>query len=497
MSRSVAQRPDPPSRLLVAGLRGGSGKTTVALGLAAALRARGAAPAAFKKGPDYIDAAWLALASGGPCRNLDTFIMSEADVARSVLRCAESGRMALIEGNRGLYDGMDADGRHSAAELAKLCGAPVALVVDCTKTTRTAAALVLGAMHFDPDLRIAAVILNQVSGARHERTVRESIERYCSAPILGAIPRLRDAPFHDRHLGLIPPQEDPRAAEALDWAARLAEAHLDIGGLLRIARQTDDGRLLDAAQQPPGPTRPVFIAARAARPRIAVLRDAAFQFYYPENLEALRALGAEVVECSALEDARLPEADALYIGGGFPETQAQRLADNASFRESVRQAALANLPIYAECGGLMYLGRSLLLRQGEFPMAGVLPFRFRISHKPQGHGYAALRVERENPFYPVGLELRGHEFHYSSIANAEALETARLACRVERGHGIDGRRDAVCQGGVFALYTHVHALGTPQWGTGIVSAAERHRAAASGERRAENGGKQAAMDAEE
>ncbi|OPZ10183.1 MAG: Cobyrinic acid A,C-diamide synthase [candidate division BRC1 bacterium ADurb.BinA364] len=449
MSRSVAQRPDPPSRLLVAGLRGGSGKTTVALGLAAALRARGAAPAAFKKGPDYIDAAWLALASGGPCRNLDTFIMSEADVARSVLRCAESGRMALIEGNRGLY------------------------------------------------LRIAAVILNQVSGARHERTVRESIERYCSAPILGAIPRLRDAPFHDRHLGLIPPQEDPRAAEALDWAARLAEAHLDIGGLLRIARQTDDGRLLDAAQQPPGPTRPVFIAARAARPRIAVLRDAAFQFYYPENLEALRALGAEVVECSALEDARLPEADALYIGGGFPETQAQRLADNASFRESVRQAALANLPIYAECGGLMYLGRSLLLRQGEFPMAGVLPFRFRISHKPQGHGYAALRVERENPFYPVGLELRGHEFHYSSIANAEALETARLACRVERGHGIDGRRDAVCQGGVFALYTHVHALGTPQWGTGIVSAAERHRAAASGERRAENGGKQAAMDAEE
>lgn len=455
-------------RLILAALGGGWGKTTAALGLAGVWRKRGLEVVPFKKGPDYIDSAWLSLAAGGgPCYNLDTYLIPPDEVLRSFLRRAGGGRAALIEGNRGLFDGMDSRGTHSTAELAKLLRAPVALVVQCSKVTRTAAAFVLGAQAFDPELRLGAVILNQVAGSRHEQTARRAIEETCGVPVVGAIPRLESPPLSDRHLGVVPPQEDPRAAQALELATAVFEEHVDAEALWRLAC---DAAPLEAefGGLPPREEAKSGIV-------IGVIRDRAFQFYYPENLEALEEAGAQVVECSALADRSLPQVDALYIGGGFPETCAEALSKNEPFRQSVRQAAENGLPIYAECGGLMYLGESLELPGGSFPMAGLFPVVFGVEPRPMGHGYTALRVERPNPFYPTGLEIRGHEFHYSRPLKSRLAEGMELVFRVQRGQGFEGGRDGICHKNTLALYTHVHALGTPQWAEALAARAEEHR----------------------
>ncbi|HID76913.1 MAG TPA: cobyrinic acid a,c-diamide synthase, partial [Planctomycetaceae bacterium] len=208
--------------------------------------------------------------------------------------------------------------------------------------------------------------------------------------------------------------------------------------------------------------------------QIGVFRDAAFQFYYPENLEALRRLGASLVEISPLADSRLPQVDALYVGGGFPETLAPRLAANHPFRASLREAILAGLPVYAECGGAVFLGKKLLFEGQSYPMAGALPASFAFQSRPQGHGYVVLEAVRPNPFYAEGETLRGHEFHYTYVESAPAL--LEFAFRVRRGHGFDGRHDGLCHHNVLAVYTHVHALGTPAWAPGLVRAASRFRA---------------------
>ncbi len=420
----------------------------------------------FKKGPDYIDAAWLALAASNPCYNLDTFMMGREQVASSFSRHAPSGAISLIEGNRGLYDGSNPEGEHSSAELAKLIKAPVVLVIDCDKVTRTTAAMVLGCQLFDPEVEIRGVILNRVAGHRHAAVIRKSVKDYCDIPVLGTVPRMADIPFSERHLGLIPPPEHDRIRQALGKAADIAVDYLDIERLTEIA---ENARLWEDFSYPD-----VFHARETADDSvtIGVIRDRAFQFYYPENIEALAASGARVVEISAISEEKLPSVDALYIGGGFPETQAGLLADNEAFRRSLRDAAEQGLPIYAECGGFMYLGESLNVGDKHYPMVGFLPVTFQMENHPQGHGYTVLGVEEENPFFPVGTEIKGHEFHYSRIISRKE-GAGHLAFRVKRGIGVDGKRDGLCRKNVLASFTHLHVLGTPQWAEGLVRAARQ------------------------
>jgi cobyrinic acid a,c-diamide synthase len=313
------------------------------------------------------------------------------------------------------------------------------------------------------------VILNQVAGPRHESVLREAIDGICNIPVLGAIPRIRERFFPERHLGLVPPAEHGHLESAIEQAMAVAERHLDLPAIWDLAREAPP---LEPQPQP-GPT--PRTQPHAAVARIGVLRDAAFQFYYPENLEALEIHGARLIQVSPIGDAALPEVDALYIGGGFPETLAPLLSENKPFLGSLRRIIERGLPVYAECGGTVYLGEKLLFEGNEYPMVGALPAVFAFGTKPQGHGYTAVETVAPNPFYPVGQNLRGHEFHYTYLqSSAEGLD---FAFRVQRGHGFDGRHDGLCLRNLLASYTHVHALGTPGWAPALVRAATRFRGA--------------------
>ncbi len=452
-----------PKGIVVAGLSGGAGKSVAAVGLAAALVRRGIQLTTFKKGPDYIDAGWLSMAAGSPCYNLDPYLMSSQALLENFIRHGSGSEMVLIEGNRGLYDGVDPDGTYSTAGLAVELGLPVLLVVNCTKTTRTVAAMVLGCKNLDPRVNICGVVLNQVGTARHEKLVREAVERYAGVPVVGAFPRLPDV-FPQRHLGVTPCQEHGEAHAAVAALADAAEKYLDIEAVLALAQSS----AIDMTALTEEPKRAGDLV------RIGVIRDAAFQFYYPENLEALSREGAELVEINALTDQELPAIDGLYIGGGFPETNARYLADNSTFRSSLKERVEAGLPVYAECGGLIYLGESIELTGEVFPMVGLFPVRFGLEKRPQAHGYTVLTADGNNPFYPLGTEIRGHEFRYSRIL--EWVGRAEdLALAMTRGVGFSDRRDGLVYKNVLALYTHVHAVGAPQWAGALVAKARAWR----------------------
>jgi cobyrinic acid a,c-diamide synthase len=460
------------SRIIIAALRGGSGKTILSVGLIAAWKKLKNSIAPFKKGPDYIDSGWLALAAGRPCYNLDTFLLEPLQIVQSFQTHILKGDIAVIEGNRGLYDGIDLAGSTSTAELAKLLQTPVLLCVDCTKITRTMAAVITGLIRFDPEVMIKGVVLNRVAGSRHERILRDNIEHYCGIPVLGAIPKLATQIFPERHMGLVPTPEHEWAGKSIDAAARIAIEHIDLDAIYELTRdlpQLDAGNRSQMAEDSSR-----IISAEAGRPQIGIIKDSAFQFYYPENLDALTAAGAETVFISPLSGKSLPELDALYIGGGFPETHARQLAANKRFRKQIKALAENGLPIYAECGGLMYLGEALVLGKKSYPMAGVLPVAFDFYPRPQGHGYTVVRVVNENPFYEIGTEIRGHEFHYSRVSKWSGDEN-ELVFRMQRGVGITREKDGICYKNVLATYTHIHALGTPQWAQALVRNALAYR----------------------
>ena len=452
-------------RLVIAGLSGDAGKTVTSLSLLTALKRRGRSLTVFKKGPDYIDAAWLAWAAGTVCRNLDTYMVPVETVRASFTRAAEGGELAVIEGNRGLFDGKDIAGTHSTAALAALLGCPIILVVNGAKATRTVAALVKGCQVFDPNINIAGVVLNRVSGKRHRRVISDAIERECGVPVVGCIPRLDDSAtlIPGRHLGLITPSEfgeDSRLSEELN---RIGEEYLDLDAILEIAAASPS---LDAAV-------PAKERTAERTVRIGYFNDSVFTFYYPENLEALSDQGAELVPISSLEAKKLPEIDGLYIGGGFPETHAEQLSGNRALCDAVKQAAEDGLPIYAECGGLIFLCRSLSYREHRYPMAGLFDCDLRMQKKPVGHGYVEVEVDGDNPFFESGALLRGHEFHYSGPADALAEHLGCMSVRT--GIGLGNGRDGLLFKNCLAAYTHLHAAGLPGWAGAFVRAAYRHR----------------------
>lgn len=456
--------PRPLPRLTLAALRGGSGKTTVSLGLISAWKNQGRRITPFKKGPDYIDAGWLAKAADSSCFNLDPYLMTDEQIQWSLYhRTSHEVDAAVIEGNRGLFDGTDQAGTYSTAELAKSIESPVVLVIDCTKATRTLAAVVYGCKMFDPKLNLAGVILNEVATARQEKLVRGAIESESGLPVLGAIPRVLTHDLPERHLGLVPHQEHPMARKALDVLGGLARDHLDLDGLWRLAESAPPVKPV------PSPWPPITVPSEP-RVRIGVIRDSVFQFYYPENLETFERLGAEIYPFSSLETDRLPQVDALCLGGGFPETHAEVLANNKTLRHDIRRLAQAGLPIYAECGGLMYLGQELVLGDNTYPMAGVFPVTFGLEKRPQGHGYATGQISAANSFFDIGTRLTGHEFHYSRPL-AYDPKGFDLVMDVQRGHGFDQGRDGLSRYNVFASYIHLHALGTTVWAEALVKLA--------------------------
>jgi cobyrinic acid a,c-diamide synthase len=458
-------------RLIISALRGGAGKSTIAIGLTAALRNQGKRTAPFKKGPDYIDAGWLSLAAGVPCYNLDTFFISTDRILTSFHAHTLGSDIAIIEGNRGLFDGIDIEGRTSTAEIAHLLGAPVILCLDCTKTTRTCAAVINGCAAFDRRITIAGIILNRVSGKRHESILRRSIEHYCGVPVIGAVPKLPADDFPERHMGLVPTPEHGWAQAAVETSARTAEKYIDLQAVLKTAEQTIDTPVPETTPTADAPA----VDTGGVRPRIAVARDAAFQFYYPDNLEALEAAGAELVFTSPISDSRLPDAiDALYLGGGFPETHARRLAENSGFRQQLADLARSGLPVYAECGGLIYLGEKIIVEERDYPLCGLLPVVFGIAKKPEGHGYTIATVDGPNPYFAIGTELKGHEFRYSKILSWEGND-ADMVFSTVRGKGFFNHRDGLCHKNVLATYTHLHALGTPAWAPAMVRAALAYR----------------------
>ncbi|MBT8116482.1 MAG: cobyrinate a,c-diamide synthase [Gammaproteobacteria bacterium] len=446
------------SRLLISAAHKSSGKTTVTLGLCAAIAARGLRVQPFKKGPDYIDPMWLGQAAGRPCHNLDFHCMSPEEILTSVGHYSSDADLALIEGNKGLYDGLDLHGSNSNAALAKLTHAPVILVLDARGMTRGIAPLILGNQAFDTDVQIAGVILNQLGGSRHEAKLRAVIEHYTEVPVLGGVHRDPDLAIDERHLGLVPSNEASAAGDRISVISARISEQVDIDRLLSLAGNDP----LDFSPPPAG-TPPA-----GRRVRIGIARDAAFGFYYPDDLAAMERAGAELVPFSTLRDTALPDIDGLFIGGGFPETRMAELEANRALRENIRTAIENGLPAYAECGGLMYLSRSLTWQDRRCSMAGVIPADTLMHEKPQGRGYVRLRERTPAlwPGKPAADVIAAHEFHYSALVNPD--RDMDYAYEVVRGTGIDGSHDGLMLYNLLACYSHMRDTAQHHWASRFV-----------------------------
>lgn len=439
-------------RFLISATHKSSGKTTLAIGICAALTARGMTVQPFKKGPDYIDPLWLSQAAQRACYSLDPYLMNPQEIVNCVAQ--HPADLGLIEGNLGLFDSIDTAGNYSNATLAKLLNVPVILVIDTQGMSRGIAPLLLGYQMFESEVRIAGVILNKVAGHRHEGKLRASVAHYTNLPVLGAIHRDAQIEITERHLGLMPSNEDVQAQIKIKTLAQRVAEYIDLDMLLEIAKQTT-----------PLPTIRVEASDNSVTDvKIGVIRDAAFGFYYPSDLVALENAGAKLVFLNALYDTQLPTLDALFIGGGFPETQMEKLASNETFKRSVRLAIEQAMPVYAECGGLMYLAQQITWQTKTCKMVGALPFKVEMQTRPQGRGYIHLR-ETGRGLWPLqetqSAEFYAHEFHYSKVVDLPTH--LPFAYHVLRGTGLDGQHDGIIYKNTLACYAHLRDVENNRW----------------------------------
>ncbi len=454
-------------RLMISASWKSAGKTTVSLGLLRLLAEKGVPVVSFKKGPDYIDPMWHRVASGGECYNLDTWMMGEAACRSTFARnCARRpGSIALIEGNHGLHDGVDMAGSDSSAGLATLLDAPVLLVIDSRRMNRGVAAQVLGLQAMPPKVRIAGVILNHVASSRQESKQRQAIETFCNVQVLGAIPADASLLLPERHLGLVTVGEASDAEAFIRVAAGQVERHCAIAAIRALFETAEPLSLQEAVEAPLPRNEPIV--------KIGVFRDAAFCFYYPDNFDALRAAGAELVYIDTFITTALPEIDGLYLGGGFPESFFAELSANDGLLRDVRERIEAGMPAWAECGGLIYLCRSATWDGRRWPLAGVLPVEIDYQRKPAGCGYLELESRSETGWFAAGERLRAHEFHYSKSADGDV----DLACQfdVARGFGLTGREDGLLYRNLFASYAHFHVAANPHWAERFVGLAVKFK----------------------
>ncbi|MCS7281190.1 MAG: hydrogenobyrinic acid a,c-diamide synthase (glutamine-hydrolyzing) [Desulfobacterota bacterium] len=448
----------PLPRLVFGSASGQAGKTTITCGISILLKRRGINVQVFKKGPDYIDPTWLKAASGNPCRNLDLYLMGKKRLIRQFVTYAGRADLALVEGNMGLYDSVSDDGSGSTAHIARILKAPLIFVVNTHKMARSVAALIEGYRNFEPETMFCGVILNRVAGERHTQKLIKAIEKYCGLPVVGVIPKEESLLIGERHLGLIPFPERERNLLILEKIASFLEPHLDIEGIIEIAKKAPPMSVPSLKDERKHPKRNVV--------RIGVFYDSVFHFYYPENLESLTSEGAELVFINSILDKRLPDVDGIYIGGGFPELYLRELSSNRTLMEDVANFVEEGKPLYAECGGLMYLCDHVSYKGLRVKMAGIIPADVFLRKRPEGHGYVEAEVVEENPFYPKGLIIRGHEFHHSAL---KLKSTVKFVLRMRRGRGGYGLSDGILYKNAFASYTHVHGIGLPVWAKNFVN----------------------------
>ncbi|MHB8066454.1 MAG: cobyrinate a,c-diamide synthase [Desulfobaccales bacterium] len=436
--------------LVIAGTQSGVGKTTVTLGLIAALRRRGLAVQPFKVGPDFIDPGHHTRAAGRVCRNLDGWMLSQDDNLSLFRRHAQEAEVAVVEGVMGLFDGYDGlSEAGSTAQMAKWLGLPVLLVVDARSMARSAAALVHGFATFDPDLTLAGVFCNRVGGVAHLNYLEQALGQLEGIKCLGGLPREGDLAIPERHLGLFTAEDHPLEDQRLEHLAQVIEEHLDLDGLLASLP------VLEIPQETP-------VQAGPRTVRLGVARDQAFCFYYQENLELLARYGVELVPFSPLDDRELPgDLHGLYLGGGYPELSAAALAANMSMKRSINRQAAAGLPIYAECGGLMYLSREIEDLQGKrHPMTGVLPLEVRMLPRLKALGYREVTLMVDGLLGPAGTRARGHEFHYSEII--DGTEGLAKQYQITARQGQKTAAEGYCLNNVLASYVHLHFLSNPE-----------------------------------
>lgn len=437
------------------------------MGLAAALTRRGKRVQTFKKGPDYIDPLWLQKATDRPCYNLDFNTMSRDEIETLFGQYLSASDIGLIEGNKGLYDGVALDGSDSNAALAVMLHAPVILVIDVNGITRGIAPLLVGYRAFGPDVHITGVIFNKVVSSRQEEKLRASVERYTDMAVVGSIPRNENLLAPERHLGLVPPNESDRAYERINELAMIMEKSVDIDRLYDISQMAPPPRLSPAVTSPDKTT---------AKVRIAIARDSAFGFYYADDLDALQAAGAELTFFNTLSDEKLPSTDGLFLGGGFPETHMQDLQKNASLRHDIKAAAENGLPIYAECGGLMYLAKSISWKGETADMVGFIPGTVRMHDKPQGRGLVRVSETGQGRWSKCSendqpATIMAHEFHYASLDGLP--DDTVYAHKILRGHGIDGTNDAIVLNNVQAGFCHHRTTQQNDWAIRFVDFVRR------------------------
>lgn len=458
--------------LMLAGSTSGVGKTTLASALCAALRQRGLTVQPFKVGPDYIDPGYLTEAAGRRCRNLDTWMMPAQRVRELFHHAAHDSDFAILEGVMGVFDGLGYDGPEgSSAEVAKLLDVPVVLVIDASKAARSVAALALGYQQFDPALRLAGFVLNRLGSDGHGQGVSRAVQDTTGLPVLGWLRSDETLNIPDRHLGLVPTEESGFGAKFHEHSAALFANAVDMDQLVTLAERK-------SPEKAPNKEPPVFAYVAPAesepeRPVIAVAQDEAFNFTYPENLDLLEAAGAQVAFFSPLRDRTLPtRTGAVMISGGFPEVHTERLAANDPMREALRTLPKRGVPIYAECGGLMYLTEAIVDSEGrEHAMVGLLPGRSRMSARLK-LGYRVATAARKSWLMPKGLCVRGHEFHYSEweerpadLPSAFMVQSRRQPeCVYEEG---------VCVDTIWASYVHLHFWSEPRLAVRFVEAARK------------------------
>ncbi len=479
------------SRIYISAAHKSSGKTTISIGLCAALSKKGLKVQPFKKGPDYIDPLWLARASAlsgsiaantknadiAGCYNLDFNTQSKQEILHTLTKHSHNADISIIEGNKGLYDGVALDGSDSNAAVAKLTQSPVVLVIDSRGITRGVAPLLLGYQHFDLDVNIAGVIFNLTGGPRHEQKLRAITEAYTDIPVLGVVRKNSAMELDERHLGLMPSNEDQHASQKIADIAQMVSDSVDLGKLIEIAKSAPEITPISSIiKQDVAANIAEKITERKASVRIGICEDAAFGFYYADDKQALVEAGAELVSIDTLHDESLPNGlDGLFIGGGFPETHMQQLSDNQSMRASIRDAIEAGLPTYAECGGLMYLTRSLEWKNKKAAMVGVIPADTLMHKKPQGRGHVELEETSEMPWRKTKNNsaqtkindnkhtqlINAHEFHYSRLVNISG--EGKFAYNVHRGVGITGDKDGWIYKNLLASYSHLRNTESFEW----------------------------------
>ncbi len=459
------------SRLFISAAHKSSGKTTVSIGLCAALKQRGLDVQSFKKGPDYIDPYWLSQATARNCYNLDFYTMERDEILSLMQSKSRDADITLIEGNKGLYDGLDLDGSNSNAALATLTQTPVILVLSARGMTRGIAPLILGYQAFDKEVSIKGVILNQLGGSRHESKLRSVIEHYTDVEVVGAIHTDKRFNIDERHLGLVPGHEDPFCEHKISLLADAVNDQVNLDAVVSIANTAAELKVDSSVPEVQTKTTTKDI-------KLGLVRCSAFGFYYPDDLQALQDAGAEIIEIDPCHESELPQIDALFIGGGFPETHMNELEANKTLRSAIKTAIDNGLPTYAECGGLMYLARSIQWNNESREMVGCIDTDIIMEKRPQGRGYVQL-LETENSLWPRPASwkeaniINAHEFHYSRFNKVG--NNVQFAFEVKRGTGINGKSDGYVYKNLLANYTHQRNTWNNPWAQRFIDFARNHK----------------------